>query len=91
MSNSSKGIIVATGFMITFPLDHQREHTISIMRYQGASIENIYCPQPPSILTQSIRIYDHIKVSPIGQSLLLILAQPQYPFKVESPCSIVAW
>ena len=27
----------------------------------------------------------------IGQSLLLILAQAQYPIKVNSPCSKVAW
>ena len=47
--------------------------------------------QPPSIVTQSIGIYDHFKVSSIGQSLLLILAQAQYPLKVESPCSILAW
>ena len=36
------------------------------MRYHGASIKNSYCHQPPSIVTQSIRIYDHFKVSPIG-------------------------
>ena len=30
MSNSTKGIIVVTYFMITYPLDHPREHTISI-------------------------------------------------------------
>ena len=60
------------------------------MKYHGAFIENTYCHQPPSIVTQSIGIYDHFRISPICQSLLLILAQAQYPLKVESPCSVVA-
>ena len=42
-------------------------------------------------VTQSIGIYDHFRVSPIGQSLQLNLAQAQYPLKVESSCNIVAW
>ena len=61
------------------------------MRYHDAYIENTYCHHPPSIVIQFIGIYDHFKVSPISQSLLLILAQTQYPLKVESPCSIVSW
>ena len=46
--------------------------------------------QLSSTVAQSIRIYDHFRVSLIGQSLLLILAYAQYPLNVESPCSIVA-
>ena len=61
------------------------------MRYYGASIENICCHQPASIVTQYIGIHDHFKISLIGQSFLLILAQVQYPLKVESPYSTVAW
>ena len=66
-------------------------HYLNPMRYHGASIENTYFHQPPLIVTQSIRIYDHFRVLPISQSLLLILTQTQYPLKVKSPCSIVAW
>ena len=66
-------------------------HYLNPMRYHGASIKNTYCHQPPSIVTQSIGIYDHFMVSPIGQILLLILTQAQYALKVESPCSMVAW
>ena len=55
------------------------------------TLENTYYHWPLSIVTQSIWIYDHFSVSPIGQSLLLILAHAQYPLKVESPCNIVAW
>ena len=92
MSNSTKGIIEAIYFMITCPLDHPRGiYCFNPMRYHGASVENAYCHQPPSTMTQSIGIYDHFRVSPIGQSLLLILAQAQYPLKVESPCNLVAW
>ena len=40
---------------------------------------------------RSIDTYDHIKVSLIDQSLLLILAQIQYPLKVKSLCGIIAW
>ena len=46
---------------------------------------------PPSTVTLSIGIYDHFRVSPIGQSFLLALAWTRYPLKVEIPCSIVAW
>ena len=60
------------------------------MRYHDAFIENTYFHQPLSIVTQS-GIYEHFRVSPIGQSLFFILAQAQYLLKVESPCSIVAW
>ena len=35
-------------------------------------------------------MYDHFRVSLIGQSLLLSLAQAQYSLKVESPYNIVA-
>ena len=66
-------------------------HCLNLMKYHSAYIENTCCHQPPSIVTQSIRIYDHFRVSPQGQSLLLILVQAQYPLKVKSPCSIVAW
>ena len=59
------------------------------MRYHGASFRNTFCHQPPSIVTQSVRIYDQLSVSPIGQILLLILTEIQYPLKVESPCNIV--
>ena len=61
------------------------------MRYHGASIKNTYCHQPPLIVTQFVAINNHLRVLPIGQSLMLTLTQAQYPFKVESPCSIVVW
>ena len=66
-------------------------HYLNPRRYHGAFIENTCCHQPPSIVAQSIGIYDHFKVSPIGQSLMLTFAQTQYPLKVENPCSIVDW
>ena len=66
-------------------------HYLNPMRYHGTSIEITYCHQPLSIMTQSIGIYNYFRISPISQSLLLILAQTQYPIKVESPCNIVAW
>ena len=69
----------------------KRTHCLNPMRYHGASIENTCCHQPSLTMTQSIGIYDHFRVSPIGQNFLLILAQTQYPFKIESTCSIVAW
>ena len=65
--------------------------SLNPMRYHGVSIENTCYHQPPLIVTQSIGIYDHFRVSPKGQCLFLILVQVQYPHKVESPCSIVAW
>ena len=65
-------------------------HYLNFMRYHDVYIENTCCHQPPSTVTQSIGIYNHFRVSPIGQSLLSILAQTQYPFKVESLCSIIA-
>ena len=66
-------------------------HYLNPMRYHDAYIKNTHCHQHPSIVTQSLGIYDHFKVSLICQSLLLILAQTQYPLKVESTSSIVAW
>ena len=60
-------------------LDHtsfrspQGKHCLNPMRYHGASSENTYCYQPLPIVTQSIGIYDHLRISPIGQSLLLTL------------------
>ena len=66
MSNFTKGIIITTNFMITCPLDNPRGHCLNSMRYHGASIEHTYCHQPSSIVTQSIGIYDHFKVPPIG-------------------------
>ena len=49
-------------------------HYLTSMRYYGVSIENTYCYQPSSIVTQSIEIYDYIKVLVIDKSFLLILA-----------------
>ena len=45
------------------------------IRYHSVSIENTYRHQPPLIVTKSIGIYDHFRVLPIGQNLLLTLAQ----------------
>ena len=59
------------------------------MRYQGGSIKNVYCYHPLSTMSQSVEMYDHN--SPIGQNFLLILAQTQYPLKVESPYNKLAW
>ena len=64
-------------------------HYLCPIRYYGVFIENTYFHQP-LIVTQSIGICDHFKVSPIGPILSLILAYTQYPLKVESPYSIVA-
>ena len=81
--------------MVSF-LDHmsvespKETHCLNPMNYHGASIENTYCHQLPSMMTQFIGIYDHLRVLPIGQNLLLTLAQTQYPLKTKNPCSIVA-
>ena len=64
-------------------------HYLNPIRYHSAYIKNTCCHQPLSTVTQSLRIYDHLGVLPIGQSFLLTLAQIQYPLKVESLCSIV--
>ena len=42
-------------------------------------------------MTESVRMYDHFRVSLTYQSFLLILTQIQYPVKVESLCSMVVW
>ena len=68
-----------------------RTPCLNPMRYYSASIKNTYCHQPPSIVSQSIGIYDHFRVLPIGQSLPLILTQTQYSLKVESLCNIVVY
>ena len=65
-------------------------HCLNPMRYHGASIENTCFHQPPSTMTEFIGVYDHFRVLPIGQNLLLKLTQTQYPLKVDSPYSIVA-
>ena len=54
-------------------------HCLSLIKYLGTSIENTCCHQPPSTVTQSIGIYDYLRVSLIGQNLLLTLAHAQYP------------
>ena len=41
-------------------------HCFNPMKFHDPSIENTYCHQPLSIVTQSIGIYGYIKVSPIG-------------------------
>ena len=74
---------------MTFGSPNETQY-LNPMSCYGVSIENTCCHQPPSIVIQSIGLYNHFRVSPIGQSLLLILAQAQYPLKVESPHSIVA-
>ena len=61
MSNSTKGITMVIHIMITCPLDH-------LMGYHATSIENTYCHQPPSTVTQSIGIYDQLTISPVTQS-----------------------
>ena len=66
-------------------------HYLNPMRYHSAFIENIYFHQPSSTMTQTIGIFEHIRVLPISQSLLLILAKTQYPLKIESPYSKVVW
>ena len=91
MSNSTKWIIMAIDFIITSFGSPKMTHYLNPMRHHGASIENNYCHQPPPIVTQFIGIYNHFRISPISQSLLLILAQTQYPLKVESSYNIVAW
>ena len=92
MSNSTKWNVITIVFLITCPLDYPKGQTVSIPwdTYHSASIENIFYYQPPSIVIQSIGIYDHIRDSPTSQSILLILAQTQYTFKVKSLCNRVA-
>ena len=41
-------------------------HYLNPTKYHDVSIENTYCYQPPSIVTQSRGIYDHFRVSPIS-------------------------
>ena len=65
-------------------------YCLNFMRYHGASIENTCCHKLLLAVRQSIRIYNHFKVLPIGQSLLLNLTQVQYPLKVKSLCNIIA-
>ena len=93
MSDSTKGITMTIYRFHDhiFLRSPKGTHYLNPMRYHGASIENTCCYQHSSIVTQSIGIYDHFRVSPIGQSLLLILAQAQYPLKVENPYNLVAW
>ena len=66
-------------------------HYLNLMRYHNVIIEDTCCHQLSSTMTKSIKIYEHFRVSPISQNLLLILAQGQYPLKVESSCTIVVW
>ena len=71
---------------------NSKEHMLnSTQRTATISIENTYYCEPSSIVIQSLGIYDHFRISHIGQNFLLILAQIQYPLKIESPCGIVAW
>ena len=49
-------------------------HCLKPMKYHGTSIKNTCCYQLPSKITKPIGIYDHLRFSPIGQSLLLTLA-----------------
>ena len=65
-------------------------HYLKPMRYHGAPIENTCCYQLPSTVTQFIGICNHLKVLLIGQNLLLTFDINSI-FKVESPCSTVAW
>ena len=74
MSNYIKEITTTIDFIITCPSDNQGTHYLNSMRYHDASIENTYCHQPLLIMTQSIWIYDHFRVLPVGQRLMLILA-----------------
>ena len=67
----------------------QQDTLSQSMRDHFVSIENTCYHQLLSTMTQSIGIYDHFRVSPIGYNLLLTLAQVQYSLKVKSPCSIV--
>ena len=66
-------------------------HCLNLMRYHGVFIKNTFCHLSSSIMTQSMDIYGHFKVSPMDQSLLLILVQAQLPLKIESTCNIIAW
>ena len=81
---------MTTNLMITCPLNHLREMLSQSHEIHSASIENICSHQPLSIVTHFVRIYDHIRVSSISQSFLLISSHTQYPIKVESSYNIVA-
>ena len=66
-------------------------HYLNLIRYYSVSIENTYCYQLPSIMTQSIgNIWSAYDLSRRPKSLLT-LVQTQYSFKVESPYNIVVW
>ena len=66
-------------------------HYLNLIRYYSVSIENTYCYQFPSIMTQSIgNIWSAYDLSRRPKSLLT-LVQTQYSFKVKSPYSIVVW
>ena len=71
MSNSTKGItmIIDRFHDHIFLRSPKGPHCLNPMKYHGSSIENTCCYQPSSI------VYDHFRVSPIGQSFLLILTQ----------------
>ena len=69
----------------------KKTHYLNLIRYYSVSIENTYCYQLPSIMTQSIgNIWSTYDLSRRSKSLLT-LVQTQYSFKVKSPYSIVVW
>ena len=92
MSNSTKKNYYGHRFHDYIPLNHSKGHIVSILWDIKVSLSRILvATNLHKKMTQSIGIHDYFRVSPIGQSLLLILAHAQYPLKVESSCSIVAW
>ena len=72
MSNSTKEITITIGFHDYMFFGSPNEtHCLNPMRYHEVFIENTYCHQPPSTVTQFVGIYDHIRVSLIGSKLLI--------------------
>ena len=73
------------------PLTFYKVHSLHKRRHL-CNIDTGFFPQKSvGCMTQSIRIYDHFRVSPKCWTLLFILAWTQYPLKVKSQCSMVTW
>ena len=78
-------------FYITCPLDHLRRRTVLNLLDIMVLLLRILVVINILTVTQSIEICNHLKVSTIGQSLMLALTHTQYSFKIESTSNIVTW
>ena len=69
----------------------KRTHCLNPMRYHDASVENTYCYQFSSIVTQSIRNIWLTYDLTCRSKPLLTLVQTQYFLKVERQYNEAAW